>query len=182
LESDVKMIACQMTMDLFEYTKDDMSRVRCSAAPPPTSRRRPKATSTFERAQRRVAPRTDQSLNLGWRAPLDEQLRQGAAAAADVDPSKPGVGASQLRNISPASRLHFPTQARIRRLRRSGFAVRPLCCLTNYCRESSTVVAANEAAFRDPSRRIFNQSLVAKPQVLRPAPPTKSRVMPVPLL
>jgi peroxiredoxin family protein len=24
LEADVKMIACQMTMDLFEYTKDDM--------------------------------------------------------------------------------------------------------------------------------------------------------------
>jgi peroxiredoxin family protein len=24
LESDVKMIACQMTMDLFEYSKDDM--------------------------------------------------------------------------------------------------------------------------------------------------------------
>ncbi len=24
LEADVKMIACQMTMDLFEYTQDDM--------------------------------------------------------------------------------------------------------------------------------------------------------------
>ena len=34
LESDVKMIACQMTMDLFEYTKDDMIEgpVLCGAA------------------------------------------------------------------------------------------------------------------------------------------------------
>jgi peroxiredoxin family protein len=24
VESDVKLIACQMTMDLFEYTKDDL--------------------------------------------------------------------------------------------------------------------------------------------------------------
>ena len=24
LEADVKMIACQMTMDLFEYTQDDI--------------------------------------------------------------------------------------------------------------------------------------------------------------
>jgi len=58
VESDVRMIACQMTMDLFEYRKEDMIEGIEIGARRPTSRspRSPRSTSSSDRIHQQTRP------------------------------------------------------------------------------------------------------------------------------